>query len=56
MASIAQAVREIEADPLAAAKETGLLTGRCSCCGRELTDPASIEIGIGPICLGKMGG
>jgi len=46
----------IEADPLAAAKEDGLLTGRCSCCGRELTDPTSIEIGIGPICLAKMGG
>lgn len=24
--------------------------GRCGCCGRKLTTPASIERGIGPIC------
>jgi ribosomal protein L3 len=27
----------------------------CSCCGRALTDPTSIEFGIGPICRGKYG-
>lgn len=26
--------------------------GRCCKCGKELTDPVSITIGIGPICLG----
>lgn len=46
----------LEADPLAAAKANGILTGRCSCCGRPLTNPVSIEIGLGPICLGKFGG
>jgi hypothetical protein len=29
-----------------------LLTGACSCCGRGLTDPISIERGIGPECWG----
>lgn len=41
----------VEADPMAAAKAHGILTGRCTCCGRPLTDPNSIAIGIGPICL-----
>ena len=45
----------IEADPKGAAAADGIRTGRCSCCGRELTDPVSIGIGIGPICLGKLG-
>lgn len=26
---------------------------RCSCCGRELTDPVSIDLGIGPWCRRK---
>jgi hypothetical protein len=43
----------VEADPLAAAKQDGVLTGRCSCCGRALTEPTSIAIGVGPICLAK---
>lgn len=31
-------------------------TGACCACGRQLTDPESIERGIGPICLKKDGG
>ena len=31
-------------------RATGRTTGVCQCCGRELTDPQSIEQGIGPIC------
>jgi hypothetical protein len=27
--------------------------GFCCRCGRTLTDPASIESGIGPICAGR---
>jgi len=46
----AQTVASAIADPLAAAVATGKLTGRCCCCGRELTDPVSVERGIGPIC------
>lgn len=43
------------ADPKAAAIAYGVQTGSCSCCGRELTDPASIAAGIGPICAKKFG-
>jgi hypothetical protein len=25
-------------------------SGRCGCCGRELTDPESVRCGIGPVC------
>lgn len=30
--------------------------GRCACCGRPLTDPVSIERGIGPDCFAKLTG
>jgi hypothetical protein len=43
------------ADPLAAAVAYGRRTGSCSICGRELTDPVSIERGIGPICVERFG-
>lgn len=33
----------------------GLRTGMCAICGRTLTDPASVQKGIGPICEGKYG-
>lgn len=49
------AIREACKDPLAKAKLYGLQTGRCGCCGRELTDPESIAAGIGPICAGRFG-
>lgn len=42
-------------DPLTAAIRYGKVSGECSCCGRELTDPQSIERGIGPICARKFG-
>lgn len=42
-------------DPLTAAIRYGKVSGECSCCGRELTDPRSIERGIGPICADKFG-
>lgn len=44
---------EIAADPMKAAVEYGRSTGTCGCCGRELTDPASVAAGIGPICAEK---
>ena len=43
------------ADPKEAAVAFGRRTGRCSCCGRELTNHASIDLGIGPICAEKYG-
>jgi len=35
------------------AKEYGIRTHTCGCCGRTLTNPDSIEMGIGPICASK---
>lgn len=35
------------------AQEFGLRFGICMCCGRTLTNPESIELGIGPICRSK---
>lgn len=43
------------ADPLAAMVAYGRRTGTCSCCGRELTNKLSIELGIGPICRARFG-
>ena len=25
-------------------------SGKCGCCGRELTDPESVRLGLGPVC------
>lgn len=45
----------IATNPSQVARDYGKRVGVCSCCGRELTDPASIESGIGPICATKWG-
>lgn len=44
---------EIAKDPLAAAIAFGKETGQCCVCGRTLTNPDSIEAGIGPICASR---
>lgn len=49
------AIEVIARNPAEAATAYGKRTGECSCCGRELTDPVSIERGIGPICADKWG-
>lgn len=49
------AILEICKDPLAAAVMHGKQTGRCSCCGRELENEESVQLGIGPICRKKWG-
>lgn len=51
---IAAKVAALVADPMAAIKATGLATGNCAMCGLELTDPTSLEIGIGPICRSRL--
>jgi len=51
----AAAIVEVAADPKGAAIAHGKLTGQCSICSRELTDPKSIDLGIGPICASNMG-
>ncbi len=45
----------VASDPAAAAKAFGQRTGSCSCCGRELTNKESIDLGIGPICAENFG-
>ncbi len=45
----------IAQNPLEAAVRYGRKTGTCACCGRELTNALSIELGIGPICRDKWG-
>ena len=42
-------------DPQAAAIAYGKKFGKCAVCARELSDPASIERGIGPICAENYG-
>lgn len=37
-------------DPRSKIEYYGIETGECSICGRPLTDPKSLESGIGPIC------
>lgn len=36
------------------AKEFGMQTGTCCVCARLLTDPSSVEAGIGPVCITKV--
>lgn len=53
--SAGDALKIIAADPLGAAVRYGNRTGRCACCGRELTNDVSIQRGIGPICAARWG-
>ena len=48
-------LEDVAQDPSKAAKLHGMETGSCACCGRELTNRASIQLGIGPICAEKYG-
>lgn len=43
------------ADPREAAIAYGKRFGVCSVCGRTLTDPVSVEAGIGPVCKDRYG-
>lgn len=52
-AEIASELQALAADPLAALSAHGHQTGQCSCCGRPLTNPESVKLGIGPICGGR---
>ena len=36
-------------------KAYGMASGKCGVCGKKLTTPASIKLGIGPICAGQLG-
>lgn len=56
------ALQSVDANPMAAAREYARFTaerdgnvGSCCCCGRLLTNPESVRLGIGPICGGRWG-
>jgi hypothetical protein len=53
--TVRETIMSAASDPISAAIRYGKVSGECSCCGRELTDPRSIERGIGPICADKYG-
>lgn len=48
-------LQTIAENPFEAAVRYGRRTGTCACCGRELTNAVSIQLGIGPICREKWG-
>jgi hypothetical protein len=48
--AIVDSLLEVCQNPLEAAVKFGAKSGICSCCGRELTNKESVELGIGPIC------
>jgi hypothetical protein len=54
-AAVAAKIIEVAADPKAAAIAYGKEYGQCACCGRELSNPESVALGIGPICAGRFG-
>lgn len=53
--SASESLLKIAENPLQAAIRYGQRTGCCACCGRKLTNHASINLGIGPICKEKWG-
>lgn len=52
---VKEAIRRVAQDPAGEARLFGQRTGTCCCCGRELTNKQSIEMGIGPICASRWG-
>jgi len=52
---VAETLAHVVRDPLDAAVQYGRETGNCACCGRLLTDPRSVELGIGPVCKDRWG-
>lgn len=48
-------IEAVARDPLAAAIEHGHKTGNCAICAKALTDPESVQRGIGPICARRFG-
>jgi len=45
----------IASDPKSASARYGHLIGACGICSRTLTNPESLERGIGPVCAGRYG-
>lgn len=49
-AGVLSALKAFAVDPMAAAIAYGQETKRCARCGQKLTNPVSVEAGMGPIC------
>lgn len=49
-------IKTTNANPMEAMVAYGKMTSKCGCCGLPLTNKKSIELGIGPICLGNFFG
>ena len=52
---ILEQLQQLASDPFEALVAHGKQTGTCGCCGRTLTNPESIALGIGPICRANWG-
>lgn len=52
---VSTVLSEMVEDPYAFTKAQGLRYGICCFCARELTDPASVSAGYGPICAENFG-
>jgi Family of unknown function (DUF6011) len=52
---VSASIAGVMADPASAAIAYGKRWGKCSICNRDLTDPESIERGIGPVCAERFG-
>tara|TARA_R110000765_G_scaffold170696_3_gene275707 strand:+ start:8218 stop:8799 length:582 start_codon:yes stop_codon:yes gene_type:complete len=53
--AILKILTELNEDPAAVISDSGHANGQCACCGRELTNPESVELGIGPVCATRWG-
>lgn len=49
-------IESINSDVKGALESYGKMTSRCACCGIPLTNPKSIALNIGPVCLEKFFG
>lgn len=55
LAAIGYLLKRMSCDPVNTAKDYAKLTNNCCFCGQLLTDPASVEVGYGPICADHWG-
>jgi hypothetical protein len=49
-------IESVNSDVKSSLESYGKMTNRCGCCGKTLTDPKSIALNIGPVCLEKFFG
>lgn len=52
--TIVEGLQAFGRDPRGHMMRYGHATGVCGVCGRGLSDPESVALGIGPICAGKL--